>query len=144
MSMFDGSPDSDEEVELYDKAYREGMNTYTPTPQDSQAGDEPSNEKTPEGVSSSDKYSSIESITGKYDIHHPKSSISRNTARKMLNRDLIAYTERRATERAIAELTGLKKRNTGPEWFQFDYDKAFDDLNDRIKALKSTLEKEKI
>lgn len=56
-------------------------------------------EKTPEGVLSPDKVlylnDSIEAVLSKYDIRHPKPSISRNTARKMLTRDLYLYLSKR-------------------------------------------------
>lgn len=46
------------------------------------------NNKTPVGVSSSDKFSYLHNIINQYEIKHPKPSISKNTAKKMLIRDL--------------------------------------------------------
>lgn len=55
------------------------------------------NEKTPEGVSPPDKVlylnTTIDGVLNQYDIRHPKPSISRNTARKMLKRDLTALQD---------------------------------------------------
>ncbi len=60
------------------------------------------NEKTPEGVSSSDKFPYLDNIIDRYEIRHPKPSISRNTAKKMLKRDLVEYFNNKLKERLIA------------------------------------------
>lgn len=49
---------------------------------------ESQNKTTPEGVVLSEKFSYLDNIINQYEIRHPKPSISRNTARKMLTRDL--------------------------------------------------------
>lgn len=59
-------------------------------------------------MSEPDNY--LDEILSKYDIRHPKPSISRNTAKKMLKRDIEDFYRNKIQQEQLALLQRLKKQ----------------------------------
>lgn len=95
------------------------------------------NEKSPERLSSSDKYLYLDNIINQYEIRHPKPSISRNTAKKMLLRDVRQLLAQAETRGRLEELKRLRLEYGRFSWGAYD---PFKQIDDRLASLKERKE----
>lgn len=105
------------------------------------------NEKTPFGVSSSDKSLYLDYIIDSYKIKHHKPSISSNTAKKMLKRDLKAVIAKHTQEARIEGAEAVRDATfddtqDNASWHREPFECLHRLIDETVATLKSNINKE--